>query len=261
MKIFEHNAKPVQPRITIITVVRNDADRLLRTILSIARHRSQCVEYIIIDGASTDATLDVIKDPASGVDAWYSEADDGIYDAMNKGIAKANGEYLMFLNAGDELLVDMSDVFSGVTGKPVIIYGRANMFGPDGVLRYIKGKRLKGVGRFLKGMPLCHQAILYQRENMINYDLRFRVMSDRVLTYQLLKKYGLKKTSYVDKVLVNYYEGGFSGTFTHNDLREEEALFYRSVGRHYYIVIKQINALFKFKIKQPILRLFRRTKS
>jgi hypothetical protein len=103
-------------------------------------------------------------------------------------------------------------------------------------------------------MPLCHQAILYRRDCMPNYDLRFKVISDRVLTYLLVREHGIAGTRFVDSIFVNYYEGGFSGSFSDEFLREEENLFYRSVGKSYYVRVKQINAFFKHKIKRPILR-------
>ena len=242
------------PDVTIITVVRNDAERLLRTITGISKHKGANTEYIVIDGDSSDSTLKMIQSHQNVIDRFISEPDKGIYDAMNKGISMARGKYLLFLNAGDEILVDVGALVSSQPDSPVLIYGKANMFAPDGTLRYVKGKRLKGIHRFLKGMPLCHQAILYRRDCMTAFDLRFKVMSDRVLTYLIARTHGLSKTRFVDCLFVNYYEGGFSGSFTDDYLREEENLFYRSVGKSHYILIKRINALFKHQIKHPFLK-------
>jgi hypothetical protein len=122
----------------------------------------------------------------------------------------------------------------------------------------VKGKRLKSLRRFLKGMPLCHQTALYRRDVIPRYDLRFKVMGDRVLTYTLLRKQGLKNACFVDRLMVNYYEGGLSWSFGHEFLREEEKLFYRSVGKRHYIAIKYINAVFKHRIKLPLLRLLKK---
>ena len=153
----------VVPLISIITVVRNDAENLLRTIQSVAPLKSDRVEYVVIDGASTDNTLLIIESHRDLVDVFISEADEGIYDAMNKGIDNAHGKYLLFLNAGDELTADITAVAAAAPEESVIIYGKTTMINPDGSFDYIKGKRLKSVRRFLKGMPLCHQAILYRR--------------------------------------------------------------------------------------------------
>lgn len=243
------------PLVSIITVVRNDAGRLLSTISAVSRNKGSSTEYLVVDGNSTDDTLPLIQSRPDVIDRFISEPDQGIYDAMNKGIALAQGKYLLFLNAGDELLVDVEAVVAAIPDSPALIYGRANMFGPDGTLRYVKGKKLKGIHRFLKGMPLCHQAMLYRRDCMPHYDLRFKVMSDRVLTYQIVQKHGLAQTRFVNSLFVNYFEGGFSGSFSEEFLREEESLFYRSVGKSYYILIKRVNSLFKHKIKHPFLRL------
>jgi len=240
--------------VSIITVVRNDAERLKRTIAGVSKHKGPRTEYVVIDGNSSDDTLAMIQSHRNVIDHYISEPDNGIYDAMNKGISQAHGKYLLFLNAGDELLTDVETLVASIPDSPVLIYGRANMFAPDGTLRYVKGKRLKGSRRFLKGMPLCHQAILYRRDCMTNYDLRFKVMSDRVLTYHMVCTHGLSKTRFVDRLFVNYYEGGFSGSFTDDFLREEENLFYRSIGKSHYILIKRINAMFKHKIKRPFLK-------
>jgi glycosyltransferase involved in cell wall biosynthesis len=245
---------PTPTLVTIITIVRNDAERLLSTISGVARHKGTRTEYLVVDGNSTDETLPLIQSRQDVIDHFISEPDQGIYDAMNKGTSLAHGKYILFLNAGDELLTDVETLIASQPDSPVLIYGKANMFGPDGTLRYVKGKRLKSIGRFLKGMPLCHQTILYRRDCMIQYDLRFKVMSDRVLTYNLLCSYGLSQTCFADCLMVNYYEGGFCSSFSDEYLREEEDLFYRSVGKSYYILIKRMNALFKHKIKRPFLK-------
>ena len=248
-----------QPLVSIITVVRNDAEHLSRTMQSVSQFKSARVEYIVVDGASTDDTLLVAASRRDMIDILVSEPDKGIYDAMNKGIALAHGKYLLFLNAGDELLAPPDDIVSAAPEKSVIVYAKARMFNPDGSFDYIKGKRLKNISRFLQGMPLCHQAVFYRRELIGEYDLRFKVISDRVKTYNLLRKYGRRRAFFVDSIMVNYYQDGFCcNGVTDAFLAEEDALFYRSVGKSYYITIKKINYQFKHKIKRPILRLFGR---
>lgn len=94
-----HNTTP--PLISVITVVFNDADYLERTIRSVTEQRYGNVEYIVIDGGSTDGTLDIIQQFGAQIDYWVSEPDRGLYEAMNKAIGVASGDWLNFMNAGD----------------------------------------------------------------------------------------------------------------------------------------------------------------
>lgn len=89
------------PEISIITIVKNDASALERTISSVSQQVLKSFEFIIVDGGSADGTLDVIKSHTDCVSSWISEPDHGIYDAMNKGLAHATGDWVIFLNAGD----------------------------------------------------------------------------------------------------------------------------------------------------------------
>lgn len=91
-------------KLSIITINRNNADGLDKTIQSVINQAYQDFEYIVIDGNSTDHSVDIIKKHSNNVNYWISETDRGIYNAMNKGIAKANGNYLLFLNSGDYLV-------------------------------------------------------------------------------------------------------------------------------------------------------------
>ena len=113
-----------KPLITIITVCRNNAVGLKKTICSVAAQTYREKEYIIIDGASTDDTPSIIKAYANNISQWISEPDKGIYDAMNKGIKMAQGEWTIFMNAGDTFAND--DTIQQVFSRPQdadIIYG------------------------------------------------------------------------------------------------------------------------------------------
>ena len=91
-------------RLSIITINRNNAEGLRKTIESVVAQTLDDFEYIVIDGASTDGSVDVIRQYEDGISYWVSEPDNGIYNAMNKGITQAKGEYLLFLNSGDSLV-------------------------------------------------------------------------------------------------------------------------------------------------------------
>ena len=110
--------------VTIITVCRNHAQKLERTIRSVESQTWQEKEYLVIDGASTDDTLDIIKAHEASITRWVSEPDQGIYDAMNKGVKMAQGEWVIFMNAGDTFAGD--DTLQRVFGSPQdadVIYG------------------------------------------------------------------------------------------------------------------------------------------
>ena len=110
--------------VTIITVCRNHAQLLERTIQSVESQTWQDKEYLVIDGASTDETMEVILRHQASITRWVSEPDQGIYDAMNKGVRMAQGEWVIFMNAGDTFASD--DTLQGVFGSPQdadVIYG------------------------------------------------------------------------------------------------------------------------------------------
>ena len=93
----------MQKKCSIITVTLNNKAGLEKTIQSVLGQTYRDIEYIVIDGASSDGSVKIIESHASGIDQWISEPDTGVYNAMNKGIQKATGEYLLFLNSGDTL--------------------------------------------------------------------------------------------------------------------------------------------------------------
>lgn len=103
-------------KLSIITINYNNLEGLQRTVESVVKQTSTDFEYLIIDGGSTDGSAAYIKSQSSHFDYWISEADSGIYNAMNKGIKVSNGEYLLFLNSGD-VLVDDENILSICTKK------------------------------------------------------------------------------------------------------------------------------------------------
>lgn len=141
--------------ISIITVVFNGKEHLEETILSVLNQTYDNIEYIIIDGASTDGTLDIIKKYEDKIDYWVSEKDKGIYDAMNKGINLANGEWLNFMNAGDKFYND--DTLEGVLKENIIdqadcIY--SNTIFSDGSIFVCDIKKNR----------VIHQALIYKKD-------------------------------------------------------------------------------------------------
>ncbi|MBM3137871.1 MAG: glycosyltransferase, partial [Chloroflexi bacterium] len=104
----------MQNKVTIITVTRDDADKLKQTIASVVSQTFKSKEHIVIDGGSTDGTHELLMDYDSVIDDWVSEPDEGIFHAMNKGAQRATGEWIIFLNSGDLFFNDhvLEDVYS-----------------------------------------------------------------------------------------------------------------------------------------------------
>ena len=112
-------------KISVVTVCYNSVNTIEETMLSVLNQTYPDIEYIIIDGGSTDGTVDIIRKYAARLGYWISEPDKGIYDAMNKGIAAATGDYINFMNSGD--MFASNDVLSSfknfVSDDPEIVYG------------------------------------------------------------------------------------------------------------------------------------------
>jgi glycosyltransferase involved in cell wall biosynthesis len=235
--------------LTIITVVYNGAEDLRKTIESVESNYGENIQFIVIDGGSTDGTVELIKRHENVVDCWISEPDHGIYDAMNKGIALSTGKYLLFLNAKDELVVNLDDIEGALSGDYVIVYGKANMMEDDRRIRYAKGKPLKSHRKLISGTPLCHQAIFYRRDLIGCYDLDYRILADRVLTHELVAKYGISKTLFLDLPIVNYFEGGFSRQ-NYELWKREEIQFLESLGENFLATYKKIAFFYKKYVKK-----------
>lgn len=158
--------------VTIITVCRNHAQELERTIRSVESQTWQEKEYLIIDGASTDDTPHVIKAHEASINRWVSEPDQGIYDAMNKGVRMARGEWVIFMNAGDTFASD--DTLQRVFGSPQnadVIYGDV-----------IKGELVKKAEapRNAHRMFYCHQSAFVRTRCLreFPFDIRHRMSAD-----------------------------------------------------------------------------------
>jgi glycosyltransferase involved in cell wall biosynthesis len=238
------------PLVSIITVVRNGAGFLEQTIRSVRDKRSGVVEYIVIDGASDDGTLEIIRANEVCIDYWLSEPDSGIFDAMNKGIACSTGKYLLFLNARDMLVADIGQLRDILENDFVLVYGKANMLAHDGKLSYVKGRALKSHRELHKGMRICHQAIFFRRDLIGLYDTTYRLLADRVKVHDMILSHGIDRTRFVDLPIADYFEGGISRQ-CFDLLKEEEFRFLRSIGRGLYALHRKFGWLFRKNMKEP----------
>ena len=158
-----------KPLLTIITVNLDDKSGLSRTVESIKSQNFQDFEFIIIDGGSKDGSLEVIKENETLIDYWVSEKDSGIYNAMNKGINKASGKYILFLNSGDYLLSKdaLSIDFKTITQD--IVYGHLT-HNNNNVLNTSAYKDNIDLGFFFES-TLPHGSTFIKRELFLNYGL------------------------------------------------------------------------------------------
>ena len=173
------------PKISIITVTLNAAADLQKTLGCLAGQDYPELEIIVIDGGSTDETRQVIALFSDRLSYWICEPDHGIYDAMNKGLAKATGEWVNFMNAGDVFIspLALSTVFTGDYHDTDVIYG-------DGIADYCNFKLLQKASPLddlWKGMPFCHQA-MFTRTALVKpqgFSTEYTIASDFDLVYRL----------------------------------------------------------------------------
>jgi len=176
----------MRPFFSIITVTRNNLEGLTRTKNSLDTQLCRDFEWIVIDGASQDGTEAFLQNTSAN---WVSEPDQGIYDAMNKGIARAAGEYLLFLNAGDCLPfpTTLSTLRPEIPPMADFIYGDALESFPDGPRHF---KKARSPRRWAYGMITHHQAMLYRRAALgdIRYNTAYPIAADYDFTLRFLQK-------------------------------------------------------------------------
>ncbi len=173
---------------SIITVTRNHLKGLNATAASLAQENAALFEWIMIDGASTDGTAEYLAETKA---QWLSEPDTGIYDAMNKGLERAHGDYVLFLNAGDTLalprtLDTLAEILKARPVKPDLIYGDA--FEDTRAGRIVKAARPHG--QLQQGLFTHHQAIFYARQtiNDLRYDQKYDIAADYKFTAEFLRR-------------------------------------------------------------------------
>lgn len=182
-------------KVSIVTVTYNCSDILNDTIQSCISQDYPNKEYIIIDGASTDGTIEIIKENELSIDFWLSEPDKGIYDAMNKGIQKATGDWIIFMNAGDYFADTsvLSRIFSQKLDSSIgVIWGNNNTITEKGIL---EGKRVipfwEQKSQF-RSMGFNHQSVFANlnilRTKHLLFDLSFKLAADYNMINTLYKQ-------------------------------------------------------------------------
>ena len=205
-------------KISIITVVYNAVATIEQTILSVVKQDYSNIEYIIVDGGSTDGTLDIVKKYEEKIALWLSEPDHGIYDAMNKGLTYATGDYIYYLGADDCLLAptSISQVVSFLQDNPEVDVLCASVMMVDSVYRIEKVYSSNfSEADVLSGYNTPHQGMFVRREILQKYrfDTSYHIAADykNFLKFYLDQNIALKKTA----MIVAYYANdGVSGNGT-----------------------------------------------
>lgn len=198
-----------KPLISIITVVFNGEKYLEETIKSIINQTYDNIEYIIIDGGSTDGTLNIIKKYEDKIDRWISEKDSGIYDAMNKGIDIATGKWINFMNVGDSFFDStiLDTIFAKNNFENIdVIYGNHKVIYHNRT-RIAKAGNMRDIW---KGSRFCHQSsfISLTLHKSKKYNICNKIGADFEFFYTV---YGQGvKFSYIDVIVANYAAGGLS---------------------------------------------------
>ncbi|MBE6288006.1 MAG: glycosyltransferase [Mediterranea massiliensis] len=219
---------------SIITICYNAAETIERTIKSVLSQTYADIEYIVVDGASKDDTLAIINKYKEGITKVVSEPDKGLYDAMNKGIGLATGDYLCFLNAGDtfysnDTLTKMVATWQG-SELPDVLYGETALVNDQG--EFVRMRRLQAPERltwrsFRQGMLVCHQAFFAKRALVEPYDLKYRFSADFDWCVRILKK--AKNIHNTHLILVNYLDEGLTTRNQKASLKER----FRIMAKHY----------------------------
>ncbi|WP_375560136.1 glycosyltransferase family 2 protein [Bernardetia sp. OM2101] len=247
-------------KLSIITVVRNAKELFLQTLESVKNQTYQNIEYVVIDGNSTDGTKEIIEQNQKFINTWISEKDKSLYDAMNKGLKLSTGDFVWFLHAGDTIPTPQTveNVINKVLNKNNseiqsensifenidFIYGKVKIKYLDNTFTdYHKTappeKELakKGYKNFLEGMVICHQAMLVRREIAPLYDLDFRLAGDIDWSIRLFREIEKRKNNeqeirvkQVEITIAHFLAGGISTSQKKKSLQERFQIFQKHIG-------------------------------
>ena len=204
------------PKVSVITVTYNCVAEVESTMQSVFAQDYPNLEYIIIDGGSSDGTMDVINRYKSQISFLLSEPDGGIYDAMNKALRHASGQWCAFMNAGDTYAG--SDVISNLFGEVSeerewrVIYGNSVYNYPDGRCTGHPTADIEHLPAVIsRYQPYCHQAVFYNISDKSDcrYDLRYAYAADYDVACRYFKRYGMSAYHYVPIRVCHYkaYDG------------------------------------------------------
>lgn len=225
--------------ISIITVTYNAEKTLPPTIASVAEQTCKDYEHIIVDGASKDSTIEIIRNAAADSEhiIYKSEPDKGIYDAMNKGMMMASGQYYIFLNAGDSFHspTTLAEIARAIeeNDTPGIVYGQTQLVDCDRhriADRHLRAPEVLTYKSFAKGMVVCHQAFVVLARIAPLYNTDYRYSADYEWCIRCLQH--SRRNIYIPDIVIDYLSEGVTTANHKASLRERFRIM-----SHYYGLI------------------------
>ena len=242
----------LRPKFSIITVTYNAASVITPTLQSIAAQSYRNFEFLLIDGGSSDNTVELVRNSGVEIAVLVSERDKGLYDAMNKGIARATGDYLCFLNAGDsfhtpDVLEKMVASIADREQLPDILYGETSEVNEE--RQFVRMRRLQAPEKldwrsFRNGMLVCHQAFFAKRDIAPSYDLTYRLSADVDWCIRVMKV--SKDIVNTHIIIVDYLQNGLSLQHHRASLIERFKIMAKHYGtvqtvlRHLWFVVRAV---------------------
>ncbi len=235
------------PKLSIVTICYNEAARIEATVQSVLQQTYTNYEYIVVDGASTDGTVDILNRYQDRFSVFISEADNGIYNAMNKAIDFCKGEYIYFLNGGDVLYeaTTLAQIFAhGVEGD--LIYGNIAIKPIEGE-QWVFEMPAKLTKPFLLKKTIPHQATFTHRkifEKVGKYDESYKIAADYKLSLLAIYKHGFR-LQYIPETFAVFDAGGV-GTVNHDARnREKQSIHYEVFGKLNILLSHKVNRIRK----------------
>lgn len=224
------------PRVSVITVVFNARALLEQTIHAIDRLNYPDIEHVIVDGGSTDGTVDLLSMKRNVATVSISEGDNGIYHAMNKGIQMSTGDYLWFINAGDAPA--SPDVLEALTriDNVDVLYGDTNLIGSNQhLVKLAQAPSSLSWQTMAKGMYVSHQSIVIRRNLAPLYDLDYMYIADQKWIVESLR--GAQCCRYIHQPMSNYLMGGLSERHFFKFLNEKIAYSFNELSPAFAVAV------------------------
>lgn len=236
----------MKPKVSIITITYNADNSLRKTIESIVDQTNKEFEYLLVDGSSTDGTISIVQEFESRVQQgefgikteqyrWISEPDQGLYDAMNKAIGLAKGDFVWFINAGDKIYSPetLQQVVDAIDQNPDadVVYGQTVIIGQDDE---VLGERHRVAPAnltkksLLDGLVVCHQSVIVRRSIAPQYDLGYKLTADYDWMCRVLDV--SRKNVYIDGYLSKFQTAGLSTKRRKQSLKERFVIMKRHFG-------------------------------